>query len=67
MPKYQDDSLAGQRIARDGLSMDCPAMPFGNRVRELERKFMSAYETTCIRLGEGGDMLHHRSRQVVGD
>ena len=66
MLKYQDDSLAGQPITRDGLSMGCPAMPFGSRIRELERKFMS--KTTCIRLGEGGgDMLHHRSRQVVGD
>ena len=42
VPKCQDDSLAGQPIARDGLSMGCPAMPFGSRVRELERKFMSA-------------------------
>ena len=49
MPKYQDDSLVGQPIAQDGLSMGCPAMPFGSLVRELERKFMS--KTTCIRLG----------------
>ena len=52
MPKYQDDSLVGQPIPCDGLSMGCPAMPFGSRVRVLERKFMS--KTTCIRLGERG-------------
>ncbi len=57
MPKYQDDSLVGQPIARDGLSR----YAFGSRVRELECKFICQLfgvfvsKTTCIRLGERGE------------
>ena len=54
VPKYQGDSLAGQPIARDGLSMGCPAMPFGNWVRELERKiYVENYVYAWVRGGGG--------------